>query len=204
VIAQVGYVGVAGLIALESMGLPLPGETALIAAAVLAQQGHLDLGLVIALAAAAAIVGDNLGYVIGRKAGRRLLERPGRLARQRRALLEHTERFFERHGPKAVFLGRWVVVLRYTAAWMAGVHRMPWKRFVLWNALGGIGWATTVGLLAYTAGEAAGGAVEAFGVAAAVLLGLVLLAALAWRRFGARGRARRLVPPAASAAKQQQ
>lgn len=203
-IAQVGYVGVAGLIALESMGLPLPGETALIAAAVLAQQGHLDLGLVIALAAAAAIVGDNLGYVIGRKAGRRLLERPGRLARQRRALLEHTERFFERHGPKAVFLGRWVVVLRYTAAWMAGVHRMPWKRFVLWNALGGIGWATTVGLLAYTAGEAAGGAVEAFGVAAAVLLGLVLLAALAWRRFGARGRARRLVPPAASAAKQQQ
>ncbi len=148
----------------ESSGLPIPGETALIAAAVLASQGKLEIGLVIPIAAAGAIVGDNIGYGIGRKGGRWLLERPGRLERQRREVLATGEPFFERHGPKAVFFGRFVLGLRVWASWLAGATRMHWSGFVLWNALGGICWATGVGLLAYFLGTAAGNAIEAFGI----------------------------------------
>ena len=126
----------------ESGGVPVPGETALITAAVLASRGKLQIELVIALAAAAAIVGDNIGYVIGRKGGRWLLERPGRFHRQRLDVLRIGEPFFERHGPKAVFFGRFVLGLRVWASWLAGATRMHWRSFVLWNALGGICWAT--------------------------------------------------------------
>ena len=97
----------------------------------------------IALAAAAAIVGDNIGYLIGRKGGRWLLERPGPLPPPAAGRCSATgEPFFERHGPKAVFFGRFVLGLRVWASWLAGATRMPWRSFVLWNALGGICWAT--------------------------------------------------------------
>jgi membrane-associated protein len=166
----VAYAAMAGLIGGESMGMPLPGETSLIAAGVLAQQGHLQIAAVIAIAAAAAIVGDNAGFVLGRHGGRRLLERPGPFERQRRRLVESGEPFFARHGPKAVFLARWIVGLRIAAAWLAGINRMRWPVFLCWNALGGIGWATSVGLLAYLLGHAAAGLVSGVG-----LLGLVLV-----------------------------
>ena len=141
------------LVMAESGGVPLPGETALIVGAVLASQGKLQIELVIALAALAAIVGDNIGYLIGRKGGRWLLERPGPFYRQRRAVLEMGEPFFERHGPKAVFFGRFILGLRTWASWLAGATRMRWRTFLLWNALGGICWATAIGLIAYFLGS---------------------------------------------------
>jgi membrane-associated protein len=148
----------------ESSGVPIPGETALITAAVLASRGKLQIESVIALAAIAAIVGDNIGYLIGRKGGRWLLERPGRFHRQRLEVLRTGEPFFERHGPKAVYLGRFVLGLRVWASWLAGATRMPWRSFLLWNALGGISWAIAIGLLAYFLGSSAGNAIEAFGI----------------------------------------
>jgi membrane-associated protein len=158
----------------ESSGLPIPGETGLIAAAVLASTGKLEIGLVIPIAAAGAIVGDNIGYLIGRKGGRWILERRGRFYTQRRQVLLTGEPFFERHGPKAVFFGRFVLGLRVWASWLAGATEMPWRSFVLWNALGGIVWATLIGLIAYFLGESAGGSVEAFGLygLAAVLIAI--------------------------------
>ena len=160
----------------ESAGAFVPGETALIVAAVLAAQGRLSLPLVIAVAAGAAILGDNIGYLIGRRWLRRLIDRPGRLAARRRQLVERGDVFFARYGSAAVFFGRWLPGLRVVASWLAGAERMPWRRFVLWNALGGIGWATTIGALAYVLGQSASGALGAIGFAAvggAVLVFLV-------------------------------
>ena len=103
------------------MGIPVPGETALITASIVASRGRLQIEAVIAVAAVAAILGDNVGFAIGRKLGRRLLTAPGPLLHHRRRVIAVGEPFFDRHGPKAVFLGRWVTGLRITAAWMAGV-----------------------------------------------------------------------------------
>src|SRR6476661_5001958 len=148
----------------ESSGVPIPGETALITAAVLASRGKLSIEVVIALAAAAAIVGDNIGYLIGRKGGRWILERPGAFYRQRTEVLRVGEPFFKRHGPKAVFFGRFLLGLRVWASWLAGATHMHWRSFVLWNALGGITWAVGVGLIAYFLGNSAGNAIETFGL----------------------------------------
>jgi membrane-associated protein len=192
------------VIALESAGIPLPGETALIAAGVLAAKGHLNIVEVIAVAALAAIVGDNCGYAIGRHFGRRLLEvteirRPGRwpafLWPSRtgedgtrtsrpipvwgpiRRFIDHSlppaERFFARHGQKTVFIARFIAGLRVTAAWMAGISRMHWWRFFMWNAAGGIAWATVVGLVAYYFGRAVADAIAKYGlIGAAVAIGI--------------------------------
>jgi membrane protein DedA with SNARE-associated domain len=162
------------LVMSESSGVPVPGETALITAAVLASRGKLQIELVIGLAAAAAIVGDNIGYLIGRKGGRWLLERPGFMHQQRLRVLEVGEPFFEAHGPKAVFFGRFLLGLRVWASWLAGATRMPWRSFLLWNALGGISWATVIGLIAYYLGHSAGNAIETFGLygLAAVLVAI--------------------------------
>jgi membrane protein DedA with SNARE-associated domain len=162
---NLGYPALVLLVMLESGGGPLPGETALITAAVLASQHRLQIALVIALAAAAAIIGDNVGYLIGRKGGRWLLTRPGPFSRHRARVLEVGEPFFARHGSKAVFLGRWILGLRTWASWLAGASHMPWRSFSLWNAAGGITWATTIGLVAYYAGHSATGTIALFGVA---------------------------------------
>lgn len=180
---DLGYAAVGVLIAVESMGVPVPGETALIAAAVLAGRGKLDIGVVIAVAAAGAIIGDNIGYAIGRRGGRKLLEsRRGPFYERRRRLVAYGDSFFERHGAKAVFLGRWMSLLRITAAWMAGANRMPARRFFLYNALGGISWAASVALVAYWLGEAAGKVLEKAGVAGAALFGLVVVAGFVYVR----------------------
>ena len=166
------------IVMLESGGVPLPGETALIAAAIFASNGHLNIVEVIAVAAAAAIIGDNLGYWIGRTWGRKLLERLGPIRRWSEPGLEWSERFFERHGGKTVFIGRFVALLRVTAAWLAGISRMPWWRFFLWNATGGIFWAILVGLVAYYAGHAAADAIGRYGLLGGA--GVVVVAALAF------------------------
>lgn len=185
-VANVGLPVLFVLIAVESMGVPLPGETALFAASILAAKGKFSIEAVIAIAAAAAILGDNVGYMIGRKFGRRLLEAPGPFERHRRAVITYGQPFFDRHGPKAVFLGRFVSGLRITAAWLAGVNRMRWRDFLFWNATGGIVWASAVGILAYSFGHAAERAIKTAGLAG--LVGAVLLALAVWvivrRRHG--------------------
>jgi membrane protein DedA with SNARE-associated domain len=163
-VSHIGYPLLFLVVMAESSGVPVPGETGLIAAAVLASKGTLQIEVVIAIAAAGAIVGDNIGYLIGRRGGRWLLERPGRYHAQRLRALQNGEVFFERHGPKAVFFGRFVVGLRIWASWLAGATHMHWRSFFLWNALGGICWATGIGLLAYFVGQAAGNAVQTFGL----------------------------------------
>ncbi|MDQ3850375.1 MAG: DedA family protein [Actinomycetota bacterium] len=192
VAGRVGLPVVFALVAIETMGVPVPGETALITAALLAARGRIDLEALIAVAAAAAILGDNVGYLIGRRLGRRLLVAPGPFARHRRRALEIGEPFFARHGPKAVFLGRWVSGLRITAAWMAGANHMRWPTFLFWNALGGVAWASSIALLAFFLGEGAERAIRTAGLAGAggVLLagGILLLVARARRRRAERRR----------------
>ena len=191
-VSHVGYPLLYLMVMAESSGFLVPGETALITAAVLASQGKLKIELVIALAATAAIVGDNIGYVIGRKGGRWVLERPGRFYRQRQEVLRIGEPFFERHGSKAVFFGRFLLGLRVWASWLAGATRMPWRSFFFWNAAGGICWATLVGLVAYFLGESATNALEAFGVYGLIAAVLAIASALVLhRRHRRRGDDRR-------------
>jgi membrane protein DedA with SNARE-associated domain len=174
------------LIAMESAGIPLPGETALVAAGVLAARGDFDIVAVIVVAAAAAIVGDNAGYWIGRTGGRKLLTRWSWLERHAARVLPWSERFFRKHGAKTIFVGRFVAVLRVSAAWLAGISKMPWWRFLLWNAAGGICWAVLVALVAYYAGHAAAEAIGRYGllggVAVVVLAVVGYLAFRYWRR----------------------
>lgn len=185
-----GYPLLFALVAAESSGVPIPGETALITAAVLASQGKMEIALVIPIAALAAIVGDNIGYQIGRRGGRWLLQRPGRFQRQRLEVLALGEPFFERHGPKAVFFGRFLLGLRVWASWLAGATRMRWRAFFFWNALGGICWATGIGLLAYFAGNAAGNAVSTFGLYGVLALVIAAVSVfIAHRRHQRRMRA---------------
>ena len=174
------------LIALESFGIPLPGETALIGASVLAQRGHFSLAAVISVAAAAAIIGDNAGYWVGRTGGRRLLESAPVVRRYAPRMLPPSEAFFARHGAKTVFIGRFVALLRVTAAWLAGISRMPWWTFLAWNAFGGIVWAAAVGLIAYYVGEAAADAIAHYGAVGGIVVAVVAVAAAVafhfWRR----------------------
>jgi membrane protein DedA with SNARE-associated domain len=167
------------LLTLESFGLPVPGETALIACSVLASQGSLRIGWVVAIGILAAIVGDNLGYWAARKGGRPLLERHRLTQRYAERYLPRGERFFAKHGGKTVFIGRFVAVLRVTSAWIAGLSHMHWWKFLAWNAAGGIVWATGVSLVSYYLGDAAASALGRYGLYAAggaiLLTGLGLL-----------------------------
>jgi membrane protein DedA with SNARE-associated domain len=165
-------------VAVESVGFPVPGETALIAFGVLASQGHYSIAIVIAVAAVAAIVGDNLGFwLIGRRGGHALIARYAWIERRTRRGIARARSLIDRYGGRAVFFGRFVSVLRETIAWVAGLAGMGWPKFLLWNALGGIVWATAIGLLAYYGGKALADAVSRYGlyagaaaVAAAVLI----------------------------------
>jgi membrane protein DedA with SNARE-associated domain len=175
------------LVAVESAGVPLPGEAALVAAAILArpEHGQYSLVSVIVVAAAAAIVGDNVGYWLGRLGGRRLIER-WKVTRDYAAkALPPSERFFRRHGGKTVFFGRFIALLRVTAAWLAGISRMHWWQFAAWNAAGGIIWAAGTALLAYWAGKAVVDTVTRFGlfgvVGVAVVGAIVVVGLRLWR-----------------------
>ena len=161
----------------ESSGVPLPGETSLVAGGVLASKGHLSIYLVIVVAAAGAIVGDNVGYAIGRRGGRWLMSRGGE---RRQRLLARGEEFFDRHGANTVFFGRWLPGLRITASWLAGIHKMKWRRFAFWNAAGGISWAISVGLAAYLLGQAAASAFRTVGLVGAGIVVVVIAGLLVW------------------------
>jgi membrane protein DedA with SNARE-associated domain len=185
-IEHYGLVFVFGIVCLESAGLWVPGETALIAAGVYASKGHLSIEGVVAVAAAGAIIGDNIGYWLGREGGRRLLYRYAVLTRFADRVMPPAERFFARHGGKAVFLARFFGGLRVTGAWMAGITRMAWWRFLVWNAAGGIVWAVGVGLVSFYAGKAAADTIARYGVyggiGAAAVVVLVVAGLHVWKR----------------------
>jgi membrane protein DedA with SNARE-associated domain len=166
------------IICLESAGAWLPGETALIAAAIYASNGNLSITAVIGVAAVAAIIGDNIGYWIGREGGRRLIYRSPLLRRFAEKVMPPAERFFERHGGKAVFFARFFGGLRVTGAWMAGITRMEWWRFLLWNAAGGIVWAVGVALIAFYGGHAAADVIEEYGLYGGIAVGVIVVLGL--------------------------
>jgi len=152
-LATYGYVAVFFFIAIESTGIPFPGETMLITAAIYAGHTHrLNIILVISFAAAGAIIGDNLGYAVGHWGGYRLLRRYGRFIRLHEKRLKLGQYLFLQHGGKVVFFGRFISILRTYAAFLAGTNRMPWWRFFVFNAAGGIVWATVFGTSAYVLG----------------------------------------------------
>ena len=172
------------VVMVESFGVPLPGETALILFGVLAAQGHYNIAVVIAVAAAAAIIGDNLGYwIIGRWGGRRLFERWGWLKKYSERILPRSEELMAKHGGKTVFFGRFIAILRITAAWMAGISHMTWWRFLVFNAAGGILWATLVGLVAYYSGDAAASAIQTYGLYAAGAIAVAVVAVVLGLRW---------------------
>lgn len=149
-----GYPAVSLFIMVESTGIPFPGETMLLFASFYTAIDHqLNIIIVIACAALGAIVGDNFGYLIGRSGGRALVVRYGRFVFLKPRHLEKAERFFAKHGDKTVFFGRFIAILRAWAAFLAGVNHMHWRTFLIYNAAGGILWATIYGLLGYEAGH---------------------------------------------------
>jgi membrane protein DedA with SNARE-associated domain len=152
-IGTYGYYVVFALVAVESFGIPLPGETSLVTAAAFAALGRLSLVGVILAASAGAIVGDNAGYWIGRKGGIALVRCYGARFGLDDEKLERARGFFERHGAKTVFIGRFVALLRSWAAALAGVSRMSYGTFMLWNALGGVAWSLIFGALGYLFGR---------------------------------------------------
>jgi membrane protein DedA with SNARE-associated domain len=193
-IAVWGYWAILVAVALESTGIPFPGETALLAGAIYAGTNHsLNIGGVIAFAAAGAILGDNTGYAIGRYGGYQLVRRFGHLVRLDERTLKAAQAYFERYGDRTVFLGRFVSILRTWVAFLAGLNQMRWPRFLFWNASGGIVWATAYGLLGFFLGRNLSllGAIErVIGVGGVViLLALVAVAigVVVWRRVS-RGR----------------
>lgn len=181
-----GYPLVAVFVAIESSGIPFPGETMLVTAAVYAGTGHLSIAGVIVAGALGAIVGDNLGYTAGRYGGRALVTRYGRYVRLRSEHLDNAERFFEKHGDKTVFLGRFVAVLRAWAAFLAGTNRMRWPKFLFFNAAGGILWALVFGLLGYFLGNnlpLLHKVIDVLGIGGVVLAVIVVtVAVVVWRR----------------------
>jgi membrane protein DedA with SNARE-associated domain len=156
ILSVVGYPAVTLFVMIESSGIPFPGETMLLVASFFAATDpnlHLSIPIVIACAALGAIVGDNLGYLAGRTGGRALVLRFGKYIFLKPEHLDYAERFFEKHGDKTVFFGRFVAVLRAWAAFLAGINHMRWRRFLIYNAAGGILWATIYGTLGFIAGR---------------------------------------------------
>ncbi len=172
-----GYLAVLVFVAIESTGIPFPGETMLIIAAIYAgNTHHLSIPFVIASAALGAILGDNLGFWVGREGGYRLLRRYGRYVHLDERKLKLGQYLFQKHGNKVVFFGRFVAVLRAWAAFLAGTNRMRWPSFLLYNALGGIIWATIFGLGGYFLGNKVNQLTGPVAIVAIVLAAIVLIA----------------------------
>ncbi len=190
-----GYPVLFLLVGLESLGVPVPGETALLAAGALAALDHFSILGVVAVATAAAVIGDNGGYWLGRTGGTALIRRYGRVIHLNDAYLERGHRFFERYGPRAVLYGRFIAILRTWAAVLAGTNSMPYGTFTLYNALGAACWAFVTGTLGYLFGHNLPQLKAYLGrVSVAAALVLLVVAALAglwtWLCLGAFGRFR--------------
>lgn len=192
-----GYLFLFLIIGIESFGVPLPGETALVTAAAYAALGRLNIVGVIVAASAGAIVGDNAGYWLGREGGVALIHRFGKRVGLDDAKLARAHAFFERYGARTVFIGRFVALLRSWAAVLAGVACMPYRTFTLYNALGGVAWATLFGTLGYVFGRNLPRLERYIGQASVALVALALAGAaglLAWRWYRDNRRARTIQP----------
>jgi membrane protein DedA with SNARE-associated domain len=174
-----GYFVIVAGVLLENAGIPAPGHTVVLAGAFLAYQGRLSIVWVAVAACAAAIVGDNIGYWIGHHYGHAVVERHARLRKRE----PKVRRFFDQHGAKTVVIGRFIAGLQTMVALMAGVTRMPWRKFVFWNVLGAIAWAAAVSGVGYAAGSSARLIDHYLGLAGLIVLGIVVLVAgvLLWR-----------------------
>jgi membrane protein DedA with SNARE-associated domain len=182
-LSSYGYLVVFGLVMVESIGIPVPGETVLIGAALYAGSTHkLEIWWVIAVAIAGAVLGDNIGFAIGRYGGAKLLLRHGHKIRLDEARLKIGIWLFRRHGGKVVFWGRFVSILRTYAAFLAGTNQMDWRRFLFFNASGGIVWATLFGLAYYEFG----GALRSLSTTIDIVLGVagtvILVSFLVWSK----------------------
>lgn len=178
-----GYWAVLLFVAIESTGIPFPGETMLLFAAIYAGTTHqLSIALIIAAAAGGAILGDNLGYWVGHEGGYRLLRRYGHYIHLDERRLKLGQYLFIKHGSKVVFFGRFVAVLRAWAAFLAGTNRMRWVNFLLFNALGGIVWATLYGVGGYLLGENIHRLVGPLGIIFVVLAVIVIIGFLSFVR----------------------
>jgi membrane protein DedA with SNARE-associated domain len=178
-----GYFVIFVPVLLETAGLPLPGETILLISGVAASTGRIDPWIAIVVGSAAAIIGDNIGYVIGRYGGRRVVMRLAHLGKIESSLA-WGETFFARHGGKTVFLARWIFGLRIFGAWIAGMVHMPWRVFFLWNAAGGIAWCTTMILLGYFFGHSLHVIEKVVGVGGVIAVVIAAIVGLGfWRRY---------------------
>jgi len=178
----VGYPLLFLLVFGESAGLPIPGESSIMVASIAASTGSLSIVAVLLVAMAAAILGDNLGYVCGRAFGRRIWT-AGRIGRRKREQwLDDVDDFLDDHGATAVIGARWLPVARFVVPWLAGMNRMPWRRFFICNAAGGIGWAVTVGMAAYIIGSTAKNAIVALGIVGLVGVVIGLAGHAVWHR----------------------
>lgn len=175
--AEFGYWAVVLALLLENAGIPVPGETTLLFASFLAWSEHrLQLPYLILFGIAACTVGDNLGYWIGHRGGRPLLERYRAFFHISLPAIQRGEQLFDRFGAVTVFFARFVFGMRIIAGPLAGVLRMEWRRFLLFNLLGAITWVTTISLLGYYFGRQWDWLVEALGRANAVMGGIAVLA----------------------------
>lgn len=170
-----GFIGL--IVMLESMGAPLPGESLIVGTAIYCATTHrLDIVWVVAVAIAGAIMGDNFGYLIGRSLGFRMLARFGRHIGLNDQRLRLGRYLFRQHGGKVVFFGRFIAVLRTFAALLAGANHMPWRRFLVYNALGGIGWAGGYGFAAYLLGQQAKSLSGPFGIVVGTVAAIAVIA----------------------------
>jgi membrane protein DedA with SNARE-associated domain len=182
-LSSYGYLVVFGLVMVESIGVPVPGETVLIGAALFAgSTGKLQIEWVIACAIAGAVLGDNIGFAIGRYGGAKLLLRYGEKVHLHEARLKIGIWIFRRHGGKVVFWGRFVSILRTYAAFLAGANQMDWPRFLFFNAAGGVVWSTLYGVVYYEFGSA----LQSLSTTIDIVLGVagtaILVAFLIWTK----------------------
>ena len=182
-LSSYGYLVVFLLVMIESIGVPVPGETALIGAALYAGSSHkLEIWWIVAVAIAGAVIGDNIGFAIGRYGGAKLLLRYGHKIRLHEARLKIGIWLFRRHGGKVVFWGRFVSILRTWAAFLAGANHMEWRRFLFYNAAGGTVWATLFAVAYYEFG----GALRKLSTTIDIVLGVagsvILVAFVIWSR----------------------
>jgi membrane protein DedA with SNARE-associated domain len=154
-LARYGYWAVFGAILLEDFGLPVPGETLLIASALLASQGHMRIVPLLLIACVAAVIGDNIGYGIGRFGGRRLVSHYGRYVLITGQRLNRAEEFFHKYGGAVVVMARFFAVLRQLNGIAAGTVKMSWPRFLTYNIVGAALWVGFWGMLFYDLGEKA-------------------------------------------------
>jgi membrane protein DedA with SNARE-associated domain len=196
--AEFGYWAVVMALLLENAGIPVPGETTLLFASFLAWSEHrLQLAYIILFGIAACTVGDNLGYWIGRRGGRPLLERYRSFFHLSLTTLERGEKLFAHYGAATVFFARFVFGMRIIAGPLAGVLRMEWRRFLLFNLLGAIAWGVTISLVGYFFGRQWDQLVDVLGRANAIIGGIAALVII-WairRYFGSRAEADLTAPP---------